>query len=231
MAENAHQVPKHYGEPTTVYHPRIHSYHRRVLAVLPSLLLALACIGFMGYKRPTPLVMVALALVAVFAICSIYGTLRPHIVVKTDTHVLRGRLYGWQAVPLASFAQTVLVERLTPKQASGKELKGAAALRYKGVPALFGVDGQGKRIFRLDGRIWDAKTLRSIATSIAPQTTVYTSINVVQMNKQHPGLVTFNELHPGWKSATLGAISAIFLVALVIAAFLPDDTLRQLHIL
>lgn len=231
MAENAHQVPDQYGTVTHVYHPRINSYHRRLLGAAPSLVLALACLWFMAAKRPAPAVMVLLAVITVGAIVSIYTLLKPHIVVKTETHLLRGKLIGWETVDLTTIDHTVLAERLTPKQAADRELTGAAALRYKGVPALWAVNDKKKRVFRLDGRIWDAKTMRNIAAAISPQTTVYPSINVTQMNKQWPGLVTFNELHPGWKSATLGLISLLFLLALGIAAILPEETLRSLHIL
>ncbi|ORC25064.1 hypothetical protein A7979_08575 [Rothia nasimurium] len=231
MAEHAHQVPEKYGDVTKIYHPRINSYHRRLIAGLPSGVLAVACIWFMLAKRPTPLFMILLGLIALGALCAIYSTLRPHLVVRTHTHILRGRLFGWEAVELSSIVHTVFAERLTPRQAAGKQLTGVAALRYKGVPALWALNAQGKRVFRLDGRIWDAKTLRTIATAIAPQTTVYPTINVTQMNKQHPGLVTFNELHPGWKSTTVGLISLAFLLALAVAAFLPDETLQQFNIL
>lgn len=231
MAENAHEVPAKYGQVTNIYHPRIGSYHRRIIAGLPSAVLALACLWFMLAKRPTPLVMVLLALIAVGAVITLYSMLKPHLVVQTPTHILRGRLFGWHAVPLADIDHTVIAERLTPKQAAGKELTGVAAVRYKGVPALWAINTKKKRVFRLDGRIWDAKTLRTIASTLAPQTTVYPSINVTQMNKQWPGLVTFNELHPGWKSATVGTVAGIFLLALAVAALLPDETLQQLHIL
>lgn len=231
MAENAHEVPQKYGKITKIYHPRVTSYHRRLLAVVPHALLAIACTWFLFAKRPTPIFTVVLVLVALSALCALYSVLKPHIVVTTQTHILRGRLFGWQAVELASIDHTVLAERLTPKQAAGKELSGLAALRHKGVPAMWAVNAHKKRVFRLDGRIWDAKTLRAIATAIAPQTTVYPSINVTQMSKQWPGLVTFNELHPGWKSNTLGAIAALFLIALALAAVLPEETLRQWNLL
>lgn len=231
MAENAHEVPEKYGTVTDIYHPRINSYHRRLLAVIPSGILAVACLWFIAAKRPTPIVMVLLAIIAISAIAGIYSMLKPHIVVKTDTHLLRGKLIGWETVALKDIDHTVLAERLTPKQAAGKELTGAAALRYKGVPALWAVNTAKKRVFRLDGRIWDAKTMRKIAAAVSPQTTLYPSINVTQMNKQWPGLVTFNELHPGWKSATLGIISLIFLAVLAVAALLPEETLQQFHIL
>ncbi|MFW0110740.1 hypothetical protein ACN082_06170 [Rothia sp. CCM 9417] len=231
MAEHVHQVPEKYGQVRAIYHPRIHSYHRRLIAGVPSTVLALACIWFMLTKRPTPIVMVILVFIALGAICAIYSVLRPQIIVKTNSHILRGKLVGWETVPLADIEHTVLAERLTPKQASGKELKGIAALRFKGAPALWALNSKQKRIFRLDGRIWDAKTMRAIATAISPQTTVYKVINVTQMKTQHPGLVTFNELHPGWKSTVLGAISLAFLIALAVAAFLPEETLQQFSIL
>lgn len=231
MAEHAHQVPDKYGAVTKIFHPRINSYHRRLIAGVPAGVLALACIWFMVAKRPTPVFMVLLGLITLGALFAIYSTLRPQIVVKTETHVLSGRLFGWQAAELSSISQTVFAERLTPRQAAGKELTGMAALRYKGVPALWAVNAKGKRVFRLDGRIWDAKTLRSIATAIAPRTTVYQVINVTQMNRQHPGLVTFNELHPGWKSATAGLLSIVFILLLAFFTFMPDQTLQDLGIL
>lgn len=231
MAEHAHQVPEKYGAVTAIYHPRIHSYHRRLIAGAPGSVLALACIWFMVAKRPTPIVMVILTFIVLGAIFAVYSMLRPQIVVKTDSHILRGRLVGWEVVALADIEHTVLAERLTPKQAAGKELTGMAALRFKGVPALWALNSKQKRVFRLDGRIWDAKTMRTIAADISPQTTVYRVINVTQMKTQHPGLVTFNELHPGWKSMTLGAISLVFLLALAAAAFLPEETLQQFNIL
>lgn len=231
MAEHAHQVPDKYGQVTAIYHPRIHSYHRRLMAGAPSTILALACIWFMAAKRPTPIMMVILAFIVLGAICTIYSVLRPQIVVKTDSHILRGKLVGWEAIALADIDHTVLAERLTPKQASGKELKGIAALRFRGAPALWALNTKKKRIFRLDGRIWDAKTMRAIATAISPQTTVYKVINVTQMKTQHPGLVTFNELHPGWKSIALSTISLLFLLALATLAFLPEDTLQRFNIL
>lgn len=231
MAEHVHQVPEKYGQVRSVYHPRIYSYHRRLIAGLPSSVLALACIWFMIAKHPTPLVMAILTFVALGAVFAVYSVLRPHIVVKTDTHILRGKLVGWEAVDLASIEHTVLAERLTPKQAAGKELNGIKALRFKGTPALWALNAQKKRVFRLDGRIWDAKTMRAIAGAISPQTTLYKVINVTQMNAQHPGLVTFNELHPGWKSTTLGAIALAFLLALAAASFLPHETLQEFNIL
>lgn len=231
MAENAHEVPEKYGTVTDIYHPRINSYHRRILAVIPSGVLAVACLWFMVAKRPAPIAMVFLAIVALFALIGIYSVLKPHIVVKTDTHLLRGKLIGWEAIALKDINHTVLAERLIPKQATGKELTGLAAIRYKGLPALWAVTADKKRLFRLDGRIWDAKTMRKIAAAISPQTTFYPNINVTQMNKQWPGLVAFNELHPGWKSAIFGAISLIMLAALAVAALLPEEILQQFHIL
>lgn len=227
MAENAHQVPPQYGTATQIFHPRMRSYHRRLLAVAPSILLTLVCLWYMAMRRPHPALMAILAIVALGSMLVIYSSLRPQIVVLTQTHLLRGRLIGWKVVPLADIDHTIFAERLLPKQASGRDLKGMAALRYRGVPALWALDKNKKGIFRLDGRIWDAKTMRAIASHLSPQTTAYSSIDVLQMNKQWPGLVTFNELHPGWRSALLGTLSLIFLCLLGLLTLLPAETLAS----
>ncbi|MDY3049207.1 MAG: hypothetical protein SOR40_05475 [Rothia sp. (in: high G+C Gram-positive bacteria)] len=231
MAENAHQVPEKYGPVEKIFHPRIQSYHRRLLAAMPSGLLCLASLAFVGYKRPILPVSLGLILLAVLAALSLYSALRPQLIVLTEGYLLRGRLFGWQVVDRQRIDHTIMAERLTPRQAAGKQLKGLAALRYQGIPALWAVDSRKKRVFRLDGRMWDAKTAKALAASLSPQTTVYQLINVTQMNKQHPGLVTFNELHPGWKSATAGLLSVVFILLLAFFTFMPDQTLQELGIL
>lgn len=231
MAEHAHQVPSKYGEPQGVYHPRIHSYHRRLITVVPPTLVIIAMI-FLLVKRSFSLpYIVIIVLIMIFALFSIYSVLKPNIVVRTENHLLRGKLFGWQVLDLAKVDKTVFAERLASKKSMSKTEGGAKSLRYKGIPALWALNAQGKRIFRLDGRIWDGKTMRKIAADISPQTVVYPRINVVQMNKQHPGLVTFNELHPGWRSAALSIAFAVILLVVVAGAFLPEETLHQLNIL
>ncbi|MEX3611396.1 hypothetical protein VVR12_10140 [Rothia sp. LK2588] len=231
MAEYAHQVPEKYGHPAGVYHPRIHSYHRRLMAALMPSLVVIGIIFMLTrhrYALPYTLGMVVAMLLALFAI---YSVLKPTIAVRTDTHLLHSRVFGWRAVKLTNIAQTVFVERLASKKSMQVKDGGANSLRFKGIPALWGVNAKGKKVIRFDGRIWDHKTLRQIAAESSPQTVVYDRINVVQMNKQHPGLVSFNELHPGWRSATITILSALALIAIAVFSLIPEETLRQWHLL
>lgn len=226
MAEYAHQVPEKYGEPSTVYRPRITSYHRRLWAAAGPLLVDVAALFFIFYRRPSIKLTVVLVLVMVIAAIVAYSVLKPSIVVKTNTHVLRGRMVGWQAVELKDIDRTILVERLTPKKVYQAE--NPKKLGGKGVPGVWALDASGKQLMRLDGRIWDYKTLKAIATSLAPQTVSYPKINVVQMNKQHKGLITFNELHPGWRSATIAIVSAIVILFLGFGAMIPEDVWQSI---
>ena len=231
MAEHAYQVPEKYGEAEGIYHPRIHSYHRRIFAAIPPTLVILAIIFLLTRRRfalPYTVILIVVVIAAAFAI---YSVLKPNIVVRTKTHLLRGKTIGWQVVLLDSIDQTIFAERLASKKSMNLDDGGAKSLRHKGIPAMWALNATGKKVFRLDGRIWDGKTMRRIAADVSGQTVVYPRINVVQMNKQHPGLVTFNELHPGWKSATIAVISLVILLALVAGAMLPEETLRQWNIL
>ncbi|MEU7992847.1 hypothetical protein [Rothia amarae] len=231
MAEHVYQVPEKYGEAQGTYHPRIHSYHRRIFASIPPTLVILAIIFLLTRRRfalPYTIILIVVVIAAAFAI---YSVLKPNIVVRTSTHLLRGRTIGWNVVPLANISQTVFAERLASKKSMNLPDGGAKSLRHKGIPAMWALNSAGKKVFRLDGRIWDGKTMRRIAADISDQTVVYPRINVVQMNKQHPGLVTFNELHPGWKSAAVSIVSLIVLIVLAAGALLPEETLRQFNIL
>lgn len=230
MAEHAHQVPDKYGEVVAIYHPRIQSYWRRIVAAFPALLLSVGIIAFLAYKRPLLPFAVALVVILLVAFFVVYSFLKPTIIVRTNTHVMRGRMIGWQAVPLADIDHTIFAEHLAPKKALVQEAAGHKFIA-KGLPAMWAVNAKKKRVLRVNGRIWDAKTMRVIASEIAPQTTVYSRINVVQMAKQWPGLVTFSELHPGWRSATF-AIACLIVVAFIAFGFLaPDELLRQYNLL
>ncbi|MBM7051522.1 hypothetical protein [Rothia sp. ZJ1223] len=230
MAEHAHQVPDKYGEVVAIYHPRINSYFRRIMAALPALLLSVGILGFLAYKRPVLPFAVVLVLILLVAFFVIYSFLKPTIIVRTETHVMCGRMIGWQAVPLADIAHTVFVEHLAPKKTIAQEEAGKKIVA-KGAPALWAVNEKKKRLMRVDGRIWDAKTMRKIASEIAPQTTVFSRINVVAFSQQWPGLVTFNELHPGWRSAAVAITTALVLGLIAFGFLAPDDLLRQYNLL
>lgn len=231
MAEHANQVPEKYGEAVQVFHPRINAYHRRLLAAAGPLIVAVAIVAFMVYRRLALPFMVVLIIIALGAAWTAYTMLRPSIVVLTKTYLLTGRTVGWKAIELTDIDHTIFVERLTPKKALTAQQGGLNSLRFKGVPGMWALNSKGKKLLRLDGRIWDAKNLRAIAGKLSQQTTVYTKINVTQMGKQHPGLVTFSELHPGWRSAALAIVCAVLIVILALGATLPEEVLQNWHLM
>ncbi|MFW0110688.1 hypothetical protein ACN08X_08235 [Rothia sp. P6271] len=231
MAEHIHQVPEKYGEILATYHPRISSYHRRLIAAVPPSLVIIA-IGLLLARRRLALpYTVILVFVVLAAALSVYSFLKPTIAVRTKTHFLMGRTFGWRTIELNEIHQTIFAERLIGKKSVHKAQKGLKSLGHRGVPALWATNAQKKRIFRMDGRIWDKKTMKKISGDISPQTVMYPNINVLQMNKQHPGLVSFNELHPQWRS-TLAIIVYLLLLSLVVSAnFLPTEVLEEIHLL
>ena len=163
MAERAHEISSKHGTAEHIYHPRIRSYGRRVEAALPGTLTLIAALAFLGYKRPALPYTIVTLLIAFCAGISLYSVLKPTIVALTDTHVLRARLIGWKAVPLKNIDHTILVEKLYPKQAHGKKTTGMGRLRYRPVPAMWAISKNKKPLMRLDGRVWDAKTMRTVS--------------------------------------------------------------------
>ena len=93
------------------------------------------------------------------------------------------------------------------------------------------VDKDGKQLMRIDGRVWDGKTMREVSSKLSAQTTIYKQINVVNMDKEHKGLITFNELHPGWRSSLMTALAVIIVVILFAASFLPEELARTIYLI
>ena len=231
MAERAHEISSKHGTAEHIYHPRIRSYGRRVEAALPGTLTLIAALAFLGYKRPALPYTIVTLLIAFCAGISLYSVLKPTIVALTDTHVLRARLIGWKAVPLKNIDHTILVEKLYPKQAHGKKTTGMGRLRYRPVPAMWAIGKNKKPLMRLDGRVWDAKTMRTVSSKLSEQTTVCQKANVLNIDKLHPHLITFNELHPGWRSATIAVVAALVILLLGAGALLPEETARAIHLI
>ena len=220
MAERAHEVPAKYGEVNELFHPRMRSYGRRIEAALPGTIVLLAALAFILYKRPALPYTILVLLIGTIAGVNLYSVLKPTIIVITKTHVLRARTFGWFAVPLENIDHTIYAEKLYPKKAYGQKLKTVAGrLRYRSFPAMWAVDKDGKQLMRIDGRVW------------AAQTTIYKQINVVNMDKEHKGLITFNELHPGWRSSLMTALAVIIVAILFAASFLPEELARTIYLI
>lgn len=96
---------------------------------------------------------------------------------------------------------------------------------------MWAVDKDGKQLMRIDGRVWDGKTMREVSSKLSAQTTIYKQINVVNMDKEHKGLITFNELHPGWRSSLMTALAVIIVAILFAASFLPEEVARNIYMI
>ena len=222
MAENVRDVPAKYGRLEEGFYPRIHSYGRRILAVLPTVLLAVALLAILYFKRPAAAFVIVVLVMEVVAATAVYSILKPAVAVITETHVLRGRLFGWKTVARASIEHTIFVEKLKPKAALSAGDGAWARLRYRGIPGLWFTGPQGKSLMRFDGRVWDAKTLRTLSGKVTPQTTVYSSINVTELAAKHKGLVSWHELHPAFRSTLIAAMGLVFLALIVILGVWPE---------
>ena len=162
----------------------------------------LAALAFILYKRPALPYTILVLLIGTIAGVNLYSVLKPTIIVITKTHVLRARTFGWFAVPLENIGHTIYAEKLYPKSLRPETKTVAGRLRYRSFPAMWAVDKDGKQLMRIDGRVWDGKTMREVSSKLSAQTTIYKQINVVNMDKEHKGLITFNELHPAGAPAS-----------------------------
>lgn len=222
MAENLRDVPAKYGQLQEGFYPRINSYGRRVLSVLPTILLALALLAILYFKRPAAAFVVVVLVMEVVAALAVYSVLKPAVAAVTDTHVMKGRLIGWKAVPRDRVEHTIFVEKLKPKAALKASDSTWSRLRYRGVPGLWFIDPGGKSLLRFDGRVWDTKTLRRISGKVTPQTTVYGSINVTEFAAEHKGLVTWTELHPAFRSTAVIVVGLALFVMIVVLGLWPE---------
>ena len=232
MAERAHEIPAKYGDVLELFHPRMRSYGRRIEAALPGTITLVAAIAFLAYKRPALPYLVLVLIICFFAGLSLYSVLKPTIVAITKTHVLRARIFGWHAVERKDMDHTIFVEKLYGKKAHGQDLSNVVAkLKYRSFPSMWALDKQGKSLLRLDGRVWDAKTMSTVASKLSDQTTVYKKANVLDIDRLHHGLITFTELHPGWKSATMAILAVLIVVIFGGAAILPEVMPRSIHLI
>ena len=126
---------------------------------------------------------------------------------------------GWLAVP-----SKTSITPSTPKSSTQKSLRPetqnlAGRLRYRSF-LPWGLDKDGKQLMRIDGRIWDGKTMREVSSKLSAQTTIYSRSTWSIWTKNTRGLITFNELHPGWRSSLMTA--AVIIVA-ILRILLPEE--------
>lgn len=207
MADTIRQIPEKYSTPQHVFHPRISSYGRRLWAALPPLLLVVVALAGLSYRRPAGSVAGLLILLAVSGGLVAYGYLRPALVVITRTHVLSSRWIGFHAVPRPRVAQVVTVERLLPPRSR----EGAV----RGRPYLWLVSESGRRLMALDGVVWDATTLGTLAASTGAQHVNFKRATPAQVSEHWPRLVSWQVRYPRLRYAASSA-ALVLVVALIV---------------
>ena len=222
MAENVRDVPERYGAVQQVHHPRIHSYGRRLLAVVPTSLVVAVLVPMLVYRRPPAVVLIVAGLLILGCLIIIYSFLRPAVAVLTQTHVLQGRMVGWKAVPRERIAQTVFAQRLRPHSEEKTGGSPWGRLRNRGVPALWFLDAKGRTVLRFDGRVWDAKTLERMSGQVTPSTIRYEQVTADHAAAAHPGMLSYAERHPRFRSVALTVLTVAVVVVIVMLNAVPE---------
>ena len=112
MADSVRQVPEKYGPVRAVLRPRLGSYGRRLLSCLGPLLVVVVLVLFLWARRPAPGVAVVVLVLVLAAAAACWIRLRPVLVVRTDSHVLRSRTVGFAATPLTEVEHVVTIGAL-----------------------------------------------------------------------------------------------------------------------
>ncbi|GGG53692.1 hypothetical protein GCM10011374_15730 [Kocuria dechangensis] len=206
MADAVRQVPEKYGPVRQVFHPRLGSYWRRLLSCVPPLLVLAAGMLFLYYRRPAAGIAVVVAVVVLAAAAACWGRLRPVLVARTDDHLLRSRTVGFAAASLADVDHVVTV---------GSLHRDAGSPRKAGRPHLWVGDAAGRRVFALDGAVWDARTLGEVAEALGRPRTHVESATVRDAVRRWPRLVPWRLRHPRLRSAA-GSAALLAVVALVV---------------
>lgn len=222
MAENLRDVPERYGRVVEGFHPRIGSYGRRLGSVAPHLVLAALLVLYLFYKRPAAaFVVVAVALILGAGILC-WSVLKPTAAALTTTHLLRARTIGWHAVERSRITDSVFVERLRPRAALQEGGGPVRRFRQRGAPALWFTDDAGRRLMRFDGTVWDVRTLRDLAGKVTPSTEYFQEANVMDVEAQHPGLVSFTERHPRVRGTVLSLLAVAMILLVGLHALWPE---------
>lgn len=187
MAESFRQIPARYGTVERVLHPRIGSMGRRLLACLPALVLGLLCLAVLGARRPAPLGIIVLVVVILVCGFSAWRWLRPVTVAITPTHVLGSRTIGFHSMERARIERLVVVDSLRRPARTGAD----GRRRRRGVarPYLWAADEAGRRLFRMDGTIWDRKSIDRLVEHLGVKTERFAQASPAHLAKTWPRLV------------------------------------------
>lgn len=203
MAETVRQIPAKYSVPLHVFHPAISSYGRRAGAAAAPLLLVAAVVLVLWWVRPRGPVIAVLVLLAVLGGLTAYGYLRPALAAITPTHALSSRWIGFRAAARADVAQVVTVDALLTGDAGADPGTGRGARR--GGAQLWLVSAAGRRMLSLDGRVWDATTLRRFARLSGAQHVHFQRATPAELARHWPRLVPWRLRHPRLRYALSSA--------------------------
>jgi hypothetical protein len=196
MADSVRQVPEKYGPVRAVLRPRLGSYGRRLLSCLGPLLVVVVLVLFLWARRPAPGVAVVVLVLVLAAAAACWVRLRPVLVVRTDSHVLRSRTVGFAATPLTEVEHVVTVGALH---------RAAGAPRSDARPHLWAAGRSGRRVLGLDGAVWDARALEDVAVALGAPRTHLERATAREAAARWPRLVPWGLRHPRLRSAASSA--------------------------
>ncbi|KAA9395368.1 hypothetical protein FCK90_02920 [Kocuria coralli] len=206
MADNIRHIPERFGEVQQVWHPRITSMGRRLLACLPPALLGVMCLAVLWLRRPAPAISAIIAVIVLACVGLCWLWLRPSMVAVTRSHVLGSRIVGFHKAQRSEIEQAVLVEALErPGQASaGRDGKP----RRRGLtrPYLWLVDDGGRRLFRLDGTVWDVRSLNQLADYLGVPVQKVPRTTPKNLARSWPRIVGPLMRYPWIRSVSSGAV-------------------------
>lgn len=197
MADSVRQVPERYGPVRAVLRPRLGSYGRRLRSCAGPLLVVAVLVLFLWARRPAPDVAAVVLVLVLLAAAVCWLRLRPVLVVRTDSHVLRSRTVGFAATPLAELEHVVTVGALH---------RAPGAPRPAGRPHLWAAGRSGRRVLGLDGAVWDARALEDVAVVLGAPRTHLERTTAREAAARWPRLVPWGIRHPRLRSAVSAAV-------------------------
>lgn len=214
MADNIRHIPGRFGQVRQVWHPRITSMGRRILACFPAAVLGVLCLVMLWMRRPAPAISAIIVVVVLVCIALCWVWLRPNTVAVTSSHVLGSRGIGFRNAVREKVRGAVVVESLE-RPGQGSKRGGKAPKRGLARPFLWLVDDDGRNLFRLDGTVWDLRSMQELATYLGVPTTQFQRVEPKALGNRWPKLVTPLMRYPWIKSVFTGAV----LIGIVAAVY------------
>lgn len=184
MAESIRRIPPEHGVPERVLHPRVSSMGRRLIACLPALLLGVMCLLVLTLRRPASFAALVLALVVLGCAAAAWRWLRPAMVAITPTHVLGSRTIGFTTMRRDRIERLVVVDALRRPAGSAQGRR-----RGRSRPYLWAADDAGRRLFRMDGTIWDLTSINRLVEHLGVRTERFQEASPEHLARTWPRLV------------------------------------------